>query len=176
MGLFQEPARGSAMWALRASLVVVVSLAGIVLGLPCPDAWAAAPAAPQDALHQVLPGDDLHLLAGYYYGDARQWERIWQANRDQVSNPNRIRRGTLLHIPDTTPPAEPYADFVARTRRAQPSAASPAEATPGPAAELQPPPQSPAAGAPGPAGPPSEPATVSPVPGGPAQPPPTKRP
>ena len=166
------------MWTLRASLVVVVSLAGIVLGLPSPDALAAAPAAPQDALHQVLPGDDLHLLAGYYYGDARQWERIWQANRDQVSDPNQIRRGALLRIPDTTPPAEPYADFVARTRRAQPSATSPAmaEATPGPAAEMQPPPQPPAAGAPGPAGPPIGPAVVPPVSGGPAQPPPTKRP
>lgn len=148
------------MWTLRASLVVVVSLAGIVLGPPCLDALAAAPAAPQDALHQVLPGDDLHLLAGYYYGDARQWERIWQANRDQVSDPNQIRRGALLRIPDTPPPAEPYADFVARTRRAQPSAASPAKAET----------------TPGPARPPSGPATVPPVPGGPAQPPPTKRP
>ncbi|HYL79660.1 MAG TPA: hypothetical protein VEU07_02550 [Candidatus Acidoferrum sp.] len=157
------------MWTLRASLVVLVSLAGIVPSLCCPDALAAAPAASQDILHQVLPGDDLHLIAGYYFGDTRQWELIWQANRDQVSNPNRIRRGTLLRIPDVTPPAEPYADFVARARRAQPSVASPVKggAAPGPAAE--PPlrsPEPPAAGAAGPAV----------APGGPAQPPPTKGP
>lgn len=155
------------MWALRASLVVLVSLAGIILALPCPDTLAATPAAPEDSLHQVLPGDELHLLAGYYYGDARQWERIWQANRDQVSNPNRIRRGTLLRIPDATPPEEPYADFVARARRVQPSLATPVkgEVAPGPAAEMAPPSlQAPAAGTP-------RPATVKPVTGGPAQPP-----
>ncbi|MFI5341442.1 MAG: LysM peptidoglycan-binding domain-containing protein [Candidatus Methylomirabilales bacterium] len=157
------------MWTLRASLVVLVSLAGIVPSLFCPDALAAAPAASQDVLHQVLPGDDLRLIAGYYFGDTRQWEVIWQANRDQVSNPNRIRRGTLLRIPDVTPPAEPYADFVARARRAQPSVVSPVKgkAAPGPAAETSPRgPEPPAAGAPGPAV----------APGGPAQPPPTKRP
>jgi hypothetical protein len=151
------------MSTLRASLVALITVAGIVLSLSFPEALAAAPADPQDTLHQVLPGDDLHLLAGYYYGDARQWERIWQANRDQVSNPNRIRRGTLLRIPDVTPPAEPYADFVARSRRAQLPVASPAkgEVTLGPATGM-----APSAGPPGPAG----------SPGRPAQPPPSQRP
>jgi hypothetical protein len=162
------------MWTLRASLVVVSSVAGMILSLPYSGALAAAPVEPQDALHQVLPGDDLHLLAGYYYGDARQWERIWQANRDQVSNPNQIRRGALLRIPDVTPPAEPYADFVARSRRAQLPLASPAkgEAATGSAGQMAPsgsPP--PAVGAPGPAGPPGGPAVAVPVPGGAGQPP-----
>ena len=128
------------MWTSRASLVVVVSLAGILSSLPSP-AVSAAAESPQDALHEVLAGDNLHLLAGYYYGDARQWERIWQANRDQVPDPNQIGRGALLRVPDATPPAEPYADFVARTHRAQQSAASPApaEAAPG-GPSAQPPP------------------------------------
>jgi hypothetical protein len=72
---------------------------------------------PQDALHEVEPGDNLHLIAGYYYGDARQWERIWRENREQVPNPNLLERGTLLRIPDVTIPSEPYIDFVARARR-----------------------------------------------------------
>jgi hypothetical protein len=71
----------------------------------------------QDALHEVGPGDNLHLIAGYYYGDARQWERIWQENRKQVPNPNLLERGTLLRIPAVTIPSEPYTDFVARVRR-----------------------------------------------------------
>ncbi len=70
-----------------------------------------------DTLHEVVRGDDLHFIAGYYYGDARQWERIWRANRWQVANPNRIERGMLLRIPGPTPPGEPYADFVARARQ-----------------------------------------------------------
>ena len=128
------------MWTSRASLVVVVSLAGILPSLPSP-AVSAAAESPQDALHEVLSGDNLHLLAGYYYGDARQWERIWQANRDQVPDPNQIGRGALLRVPDATPPAEPYADFVARTHRAQQSAVSPAQAETAPGGpSAQPPP------------------------------------
>jgi hypothetical protein len=167
------------MWTLRASLVVVSSVAGMILSMPYSEALAAAPVGPQDALHQVLPGDDLHLLAGYYYGDARQWERIWRANRDQVSNPNQIRRGALLRIPDVSPPAEPYADFVARSRRAQLPLASPAkgEAATGQAAQMAPTgPLPPSAGAPAPARPPGGPAAVIPVPGAASQPPPSKQP
>jgi hypothetical protein len=123
-----------------ASLGIVISLAGVFSILPCPAASAAAES-PQDALHEVLPGDNLHLLAGYYYGDARQWERIWQANRDQVRDPNQITRGALLRVPDATPPAEAYVDFVARTHRAQQSAASPAQAETAPGGpSAQPPP------------------------------------
>ncbi len=94
------------MRTVRISLLVAVPL------------WAlAAVAAAQDALHEVQAGDDLHLIAGYYYGDARQWERIWQANREHIPNPNRIARGILLRIPDAVAPEEPYPDFVARARR-----------------------------------------------------------
>lgn len=83
---------------------------------------------PQDALHEVLPGDNLHLIAGYYYGDARQWERIWQANRKPVPNPNLIGRGMVLRIPNVTIPDEPYVDFVARARGLPVSAEAPASA------------------------------------------------
>jgi len=103
------------MRTLRASLIVTLSLLGIGANLMWPAAPQAAPAA-QDAMHEVMPGDNLHLIAGYYYGDARQWERIWEANRDQLPNPNRIERGALLRIPDPVLPDESYADFVARSR------------------------------------------------------------
>jgi hypothetical protein len=121
------------MWMQRAALVLLVSLSAFA-----PDARAAE-SSPQDAMHQVIPGDDLHLIAGYYYGDARQWPRIWEANRDQVRNPNRIEKGQLLRIPDVTPPAEPYPDFVARARAAVARALGPgkAEATPPPELEVR---------------------------------------
>ena len=121
------------MWIARASLSVLASLLAIgavVLAPQVADA-AAEPAGVQDAIHQVMPGDDLHLIAGYYYGDARQWERIWGANRDQIRNPNVIERGGLLRIPDAAAPAQSYPDFVARTRPAHPG---PGEARSGPAA------------------------------------------
>ena len=120
------------MGTMRASLLILVSLVGVgaIAARPA-DVAAAETAGPQDALHQVMPGDDLHLIAGYYYGDARQWERIWDANRDQIRNPNVIERGALLRIPDAAAPAQPYPDFVARTRPGYPG---PGEARPGPAA------------------------------------------
>jgi hypothetical protein len=74
-----------------------------------------------------MPEDNLHLIAGYYYGDARQWERIWQANKSQIRNPNLIERGALLRIPDAEVPAQPYPDFVARTRASAALAAGPTQ-------------------------------------------------
>ena len=161
------------MWTVRASLVDVVSLVAVVLTILCPGALAVAATSPQDALHQVMPGDDLRLIAGYYYGDTRQWERIWQANRDQIPNPNRIRRGTLLRIPDAVLPDESYPDFLARARRVITPAAVPAktEAPRPPEVEVRisgetattsatprmEPTTPPGAGAPVPAGPPGRP-------------------
>ncbi len=48
--------------------------------------------------HQVGPGEDLHLLSAYYYGDARQWKRIYQVNRSQIKNANRIHVKQVLRV------------------------------------------------------------------------------
>ncbi|HSB69701.1 MAG TPA: hypothetical protein VLT62_10240 [Candidatus Methylomirabilis sp.] len=102
----------------RCLLGLLIALV-VTTPLEVPVSAAGLPGPPDtlDALHEVAPGDNLHLIAGYYYGDARQWERVWRANRQQVPNPNVIERGTLLLVPATTVPDEPYAEFVARVRR-----------------------------------------------------------
>ncbi len=114
------------MWTVQATLFVLAWVLGI--GAVVPGSIAVA-AGSQDAMHEVVPGDNLHLIAGYFYGDARQWERIWRANRDHVPNPNRLERGTLLRIPEAEAPAQPYPDFVARARRV--------EAYPGPPGQAE---------------------------------------
>src|SRR3990170_3316904 len=88
--------------SLGAVLAVVVCA---LLGAAAP-AVAAAPAAgpafeglPREVQHEGERGQDLHLIAGYYYGDARRWELIWQANRDAIKNPNRITPGMVLRVP-----------------------------------------------------------------------------
>ena len=92
-------------WRLVAALWVTCCL---LLGAPAlaaegspapPGAGPAFQNLPREILHEVERGQDLHLIAGYYYGDARQWERIWQANRGVVRNPNRLRPGMVLHVP-----------------------------------------------------------------------------
>jgi hypothetical protein len=54
---------------------------------------------PREVLHQVSSKENLHLLAGYYYGDPRQWKKIYRANRHRIRNPNRLEPGQLLRIP-----------------------------------------------------------------------------
>ncbi len=115
---------------LRWGLAIVLFPLALLGGGPSA-AGAPGPARHQDAIHEVGPGDNLHLIAGYYYGDSRQWERIWEANRDQLPDPNRITEGMFLRVPDVSIPTESYADFLNRTR---PEPAPPKGSTAGPPA------------------------------------------
>jgi nucleoid-associated protein YgaU len=47
----------------------------------------------------VQPGDTLSALAQKWYSDANQWPRIFEANRNQIVNPNLIFPGQVLRIP-----------------------------------------------------------------------------
>ena len=49
--------------------------------------------------HTVAKGDTLSHIAKTYYGKATLWPRIFEANRDQLDNPDRIRPGQVLKIP-----------------------------------------------------------------------------
>jgi nucleoid-associated protein YgaU len=49
--------------------------------------------------HEVVPGDTLSKIAVKYYGDASLYPQIFEANRDQLNDPNMIRVGQKLRIP-----------------------------------------------------------------------------
>lgn len=49
--------------------------------------------------HSVIPGDSLSSIAGQFYGDEDQWHRIFEANRHQIINPDRVFVGQLLRVP-----------------------------------------------------------------------------
>ncbi len=49
--------------------------------------------------HTVSRHDTLFGLARTYYADARRWKDIYAANRDQISDPSKIRVGQRLVIP-----------------------------------------------------------------------------
>lgn len=55
--------------------------------------------AAEHRLHDVASGDTLSALAKRYYGDASKYNRIFEANRDQLSDPDKIRVGQKLKIP-----------------------------------------------------------------------------
>jgi nucleoid-associated protein YgaU len=50
--------------------------------------------------YTVQSGDTLSSIAQRAYGDANQWPKIYDANRQVIGNdPNLIRPGEVLYIP-----------------------------------------------------------------------------
>ena len=47
----------------------------------------------------VRQGDTLSKIAAHYYGDATLYPKIFDANRDVLTDPNKIRIGQKLRIP-----------------------------------------------------------------------------
>jgi nucleoid-associated protein YgaU len=48
----------------------------------------------------VAPGDSLSKIAKNFYGNAGQYMRIFEANKDTLSDPDKIKVGQELVIPD----------------------------------------------------------------------------
>ncbi len=53
-----------------------------------------------ETIYAVAPGDTLSKIAKQYYGDANQYMKIFEANKDQLKDPNMIQVGQKLRIPD----------------------------------------------------------------------------
>ena len=47
----------------------------------------------------VVKGDSLSKIAQREYGDAQQWTRIFEANRDIITDPDLIYPGQALRLP-----------------------------------------------------------------------------
>jgi NitT/TauT family transport system substrate-binding protein len=62
---------------------------------------APAAAAPSDAAQEytVVSGDTLSHLASRFYGDHYQWNKIYEANKSTMRNPNFLFIGQKLFIP-----------------------------------------------------------------------------
>jgi len=50
----------------------------------------------------VQPGDTLSKIAKQFYGNANAYMKIFDANKDQLSDPNNIKVGQELVIPAAT--------------------------------------------------------------------------
>jgi nucleoid-associated protein YgaU len=62
-----------------------------VVGGPAPE--------PAAETYTVQPGDTLSKIAKARLGDANAYLKIFEANRDQLSDPNKIKPGQVLKIP-----------------------------------------------------------------------------
>jgi len=56
-------------------------------------------APPTEMAYTVIAGDSLSKIAKKLYGDANKWRLIYEANTDQIKNPDLIHPGQILKIP-----------------------------------------------------------------------------
>lgn len=59
---------------------------------------ATPPAVPKT--YTVQAGDTLSKISKQFYGDAGKYMKIFEANRDKLSNPDLIKVGQVLAIPE----------------------------------------------------------------------------
>jgi nucleoid-associated protein YgaU len=59
----------------------------------------AAPAAAAATTYTVQPGDTLSKIAKTHLGDANAYMKIFNANKDKLSDPDKIQVGQVLTIP-----------------------------------------------------------------------------
>lgn len=62
-------------------------------------ASTAASADSSPKTYTVASGDSLSRIAKHMLGDASRWREIFEANRDQIENPDLIQPGQVLKLP-----------------------------------------------------------------------------
>ena len=68
--------------------------------LPVPQQQAGASGSGNNAReYTVQPGDTLSKIAKQFYGNANDYMKIFEANRDKLTDPNKIQVGQSLTIP-----------------------------------------------------------------------------
>jgi nucleoid-associated protein YgaU len=78
----------------------------LALCLPLSIAPAAAPADTPEPTrwYEVMPGDNLHVIAGRVLGERAQWPRLWRLN-PEIKDPDLLRPGQRIRVlgaaPDT---------------------------------------------------------------------------
>jgi LysM repeat protein len=67
---------------------------------PKPAPAPPPPPKPLERIHEVVAGESLSKIALKYYGNGNKYMKIFEANRDILSNPDLIKPGQKLRIPD----------------------------------------------------------------------------
>jgi LysM repeat protein len=52
-----------------------------------------------EEIYVVAAGDSLSKIAKHFYGNANAYMKIFEANKDQLSDPDKIKPGQKLRIP-----------------------------------------------------------------------------
>ncbi|HZI81859.1 MAG TPA: LysM peptidoglycan-binding domain-containing protein [Vicinamibacterales bacterium] len=70
-----------------------------VTGGPANAAKTAAPAPPSSKTYTVKSGDTLSRIAKDHLGDASDYMKIFNLNKDQLTDPDLIKPGQVLRLP-----------------------------------------------------------------------------
>ena len=70
-----------------------------IAAAPAQAAAASVGGASSSRTYKVQPGDTLSKIAKEFYGNANDYNRIFEANRDKLESPDKIRAGQELVIP-----------------------------------------------------------------------------
>jgi nucleoid-associated protein YgaU len=60
---------------------------------------SSLPTPPRAQAYTVKGGDTLSKISKEFYGDANKYMKIFDANKDQLSDPDKIKVGQVLQIP-----------------------------------------------------------------------------
>ncbi len=78
------------------------SFSDLIADIQTPAAAAAAAGAsstPAARTYTVQPGDSLSKISKEFYGNASMYMKIFEANKDKLDDPDKIRAGMDLRIP-----------------------------------------------------------------------------
>lgn len=67
---------------------------------------AATPAKPKEGRVVIQPGNNLWRISRVLYGDGSKFTMLYEANKDQIRDPNRIYPGQVFKTPDVAPASE----------------------------------------------------------------------
>ena len=67
---------------------------------PAPAPAPPPPPKPVERIHEVVAGESLSTIAQKYYGNGNKYMKIFEANKDILSNPDLIKPGQKLRIPE----------------------------------------------------------------------------
>ena len=77
-----------------------------------------APAAPKEGRIVIQPGNNLWRISRVLYGTGNKFTMLYEANKDQIRNPNRIYPGQIFKTPDVAPKVETDRSQAARSPEA----------------------------------------------------------
>ena len=83
---------------------MTLSFSDLIADIQAPAAAAAAAAAgasstPAARTYTVQPGDNLSKISKQFYGDANKYMKIFEANKDKLTDPDKVKAGMDLLIP-----------------------------------------------------------------------------